>query len=210
MRSYKMATYILFTAYPWTLQKRRFKGQLSPYSPSVLIRLCCQLWVVVLLVSIIAVPIILLLQKFGLNRPVPLPHIVIGVVLAILIVVGAVVLIRHITNRSSSPSGLIRNTMQDALLKLHEGADLKHIIVRCYYEMGQVLMKERGITRNKDMTPREFESVLCNSGLPNEPLFQLTRLFEEIRYGNKVSDELKKRDAIRCLTAIIKACETEP
>ena len=58
----KMATYILFTAYPWTLQKRRFKGQLSPYSPSVLIRWCCQLWVVVLLVSIIAVPIILLLM----------------------------------------------------------------------------------------------------------------------------------------------------
>ena len=129
---------------------------------------------------------------------------------AILIVAGAVVLIRHITNRSSSPSGLIRNTMQDALLKLHEGADLKHIIVRCYYEMGQVLMKERGITRNRDMTPREFESVLCNSGLPNEPLFQLTRLFEEIRYGNRASGELEKRDAIRCLTAIIKACETEP
>jgi len=129
---------------------------------------------------------------------------------AILIVAGAVVLIRHITNRSSSPSGLIRNTMQDALLKLHEGADLKQIIVRCYYEMGQVLMKKRGISRNRDMTPREFESVLCNSGLPKEPLFQLTRLFEEIRYGNRASSELEKEDAIRCLTAIIKACETKP
>jgi len=129
---------------------------------------------------------------------------------AILIVAGVVVLIRHFINRRSSSSALIRNTMQDALLKLHEGADLKQIIVRCYYEMGQVLMKERGISRNRDMTPREFENVLCNFGLPNEPLFQLTRLFEEIRYGNRASSELEKREAIRCLTAIIKACETEP
>ena len=35
----------------------------------------------------VLLPIILLLQKFGLDRPMPLPHIVIGVVLAILIVV---------------------------------------------------------------------------------------------------------------------------
>jgi hypothetical protein len=100
--------------------------------------------------------------------------------------------------------------MQESLLKIHEGADLKDIIVRCYYEMEQALMKERGITRNRDMTPREFESILCNSGLPIEPLFQLTSLFEEIRYGNRAPGELEKRDAIRCLTAIIKACETKP
>jgi len=144
-----------------------------------------------------------------INSPPRWLTLTVSTVLAILVVTAAVFLIQYIINRSSSPSGLLRNTMQDALLKLQEGADLKHIVVRCYYEMGQVLMKERGITRNKDMTPREFEYALRHSGLPNEPLFQLTRLFEEIRYGNKASGELENRDAIKCLTAIIKACETE-
>ncbi len=87
---------------------------------------------------------------------------------------------------------------------------MKHIVVRCYHEMGQVVMRERGIIRNIDMTPREFENALRKSSLPSEPLFQLTRLFEEIRYGNRASSELEKKDAIRCLTAIINACETRP
>lgn len=63
----KMATYILFTAYPWTLQKRRFKDQLSPYSPSGLIKLCSQLWVFALLFSLLSVPIILIFM-FTLPR----------------------------------------------------------------------------------------------------------------------------------------------
>jgi hypothetical protein len=71
-------------------------------------------------------------------------------------------------------------------------------------------MKKRGITRTKDMTPREFERSLLPSSLPHEALYQLTRLFEEIRYGNKAPGEKESRNAVRCLRAIIKACETEP
>lgn len=103
----------------------------------------------------------------------------------------------------------MRNTAQDALEALRGGADLKDTVVHCYREMGQVLMKKRGITRTKDMTPREFENSLQHSFLPHESLYQLTRLFEEIRYGNKAPGEKESRNAVRCLTAIIKACETE-
>jgi len=71
-----------------------------------------------------------------------------------------------------------------------------------------VLMKKRGIARTKDMTPREFEKSLRPTRLPHEALYQLTRLFEEIRYGNKAPGEKENRNAIKCLRAIIKACET--
>lgn len=128
---------------------------------------------------------------------------------AMILVFAAFFLVQRFFTRRSSSSDPLRNTIQDALQELQEGADLKDTVVRCYNEMGRVLMKKRGITRREDMTPREFESSLRYSGLPNESLFELTRLFEEIRYGNKAPGERENNNAIRCLEAIIKACETE-
>jgi hypothetical protein len=39
-------TYILFTAFPWTVHKRRFKGHESPYTPGRPMKLSCQIWVI--------------------------------------------------------------------------------------------------------------------------------------------------------------------
>jgi hypothetical protein len=128
---------------------------------------------------------------------------------ALLIVIAAFFLVRRFFTHRSPPTGPMRNAAQDAIEALRGGADLKDTVVHCYREMGQVLMKKRGITRTKDMTPREFERSLLPSSLPHEALYQLTRLFEEIRYGNKAPGEKESRNAVRCLTAIIKACETE-
>ncbi len=128
---------------------------------------------------------------------------------ALLIVIATFFLVRRFFTHRSPPTGPMRNAAQDAIEALRGGADLKDTVVHCYLEMGQVLMKKRGITRTKDMTPREFERSLLPSSLPHESLYQLTRLFEEIRYGNKAPGEKESRNAVRCLTAIIKACETE-
>lgn len=54
----KYATYIIYTAYPWTLHQRRFKGQVSPYSPGKLLKSSCQAWVVLMLTSILLFPVL--------------------------------------------------------------------------------------------------------------------------------------------------------
>lgn len=129
--------------------------------------------------------------------------------IALLIVIAVFFLVRRLFSHRSLPADPIRNAAQNALETLREGADLKDTVVHCYREMGQVLIKKRGITRTIDMTPREFEKSLLHTSLPHEALYQLTRLFEEIRYGNKTPGQKENRRAIRCLRAIIKACETE-
>lgn len=135
--------------------------------------------------------------------------VIISTGIALLIVITIFFLLQRFFIRRSPPTDPMRLAAQDAIEALQGGADLKDTVVHCYREMGQVLMKKRGITRTKDMTPREFEKSLLPTRLPHEALHQLTRLFEEIRYGNKALGQKENQNAIRCLKAIIKACETE-
>jgi hypothetical protein len=99
---------------------------------------------------------------------------------------------------------------QEAIDALRAGADPKDTVLRCYLEMSRVLRKQRGITRNQAMTPREFEASLADAGLPNEQIQQLTRLFETVRYGAKVTGRDEGRQATDCLTAIVQACKSAP
>ena len=95
---------------------------------------------------------------------------------------------------------------QEALEVLQAGGDLRDSVLRCYFEMNRVLREQRGITRPEPTTPREFEKQLEQAGLPGEHVRRLTRLFEDVRYGAKVSGEHEERQAIACLTAIVEHC----
>jgi hypothetical protein len=97
---------------------------------------------------------------------------------------------------------------EDALQAIQGGADLKNTVVRCYFEMSQVVNKERGLQRKREMTAREFENYLEKAGLPDGPVRQLTRLFEDVRYGTKSPGDREERQAIASLTAIVKACRS--
>lgn len=94
---------------------------------------------------------------------------------------------------------------QAALDQLRGGADLKDVVIRCYQEMSQVLQEQRGIQRQETMTPREFERQLVAAGLPAEPVAQLTRLFERVRYGSQSPGQEAEEAAVACLTAITQA-----
>jgi hypothetical protein len=85
------------------------------------------------------------------------------------------------------------------------GGNLKNTIMRCYYEMSQVINEQRGIRRDRSMTPREFEIYLESNGLPGEPVRQLTHLFEDVRYGDLAVGEKEEQQAQSSLTAIIEA-----
>lgn len=111
--------------------------------------------------------------------------------------------------RAEQPLKRIAIEAQTALDALQSGGDLKNIVIRCYFEMSRVIREQRGIQRDKDMTPREFEMELERRGLPREPVQKLTRVFEEVRYGTKEPGEREKFLATISLSEIVEACRSE-
>jgi hypothetical protein len=112
--------------------------------------------------------------------------------------------------RQATPLEQLAEKAEWALGALEAGADLEDTIMRCYFEMGEILKRERGIVRQEAMTPREFERGLRGSGLPQEAVAQLTRLFEEVRYGTGIPREQEERQAMTCLATIAEACRSAP
>lgn len=110
------------------------------------------------------------------------------------------------TRRPENSLAQLAQEVQQALDALHAGADLQDVVLRCYFEMSRVLQEQRGLRREEAMTPREFEQSLARAGLPAEQVRQLTRLFEDVRYGAHSASHREERQADDCLTAIVAAC----
>jgi hypothetical protein len=98
---------------------------------------------------------------------------------------------------------------QSAVDALRSGAPLYDVVIRCYHDMSRVLSERRGIERAEAMTPAEFEGHLLRLGMPQEPVSNLTRLFEEVRYGTKEPGPAEGERALASLTAIVQACEVD-
>jgi hypothetical protein len=110
---------------------------------------------------------------------------------------------RRFPRLAESPLEQLALEAHYALEELRAGSDLKDTIKGCYREMSRILSEQQGLQRSKAMTPREFEQYLSQSGLRDEHIRQLTRLFEGVRYGAKAPEEREEREAIACLTAIV-------
>ncbi|MFC1975666.1 DUF4129 domain-containing protein [Chloroflexota bacterium] len=105
--------------------------------------------------------------------------------------------------RQVDPAVLLAQEARQAVKTLEAGSDLKDTVTRCYRDMSRVLHQQRGITRQKAMTPREFEMHLANIGFHDDHIQRLTRLFESVRYGANTVSERDKREAMDCLNAIV-------
>lgn len=116
---------------------------------------------------------------------------------------------RQLTNPTSQRQELALE-VQQAIDLLEAGANLRDVVVECYARMTRVLSETRGIERWAAMTPREFERRLRRAGLPNQPVHQLTQLFERARYGAKTAGPEEERRALDSLRAIVRACEASP
>lgn len=97
---------------------------------------------------------------------------------------------------------------QDAIDAIEGGADLKDTVTQCYFEMMQALEEQRGIKRQRAMTPREFEAELEKLGVPTTQVRRLTRLFEAVRYGDKHLGAEEERQAVISLTSIVRFCRS--
>ena len=127
-----------------------------------------------------------------------------------LVVVGAVFTIwRRWKNQQQlqEPLSQVQREAQAALEAIYAGGDLRETILRCYVQMVEALKQYRGISREYDMTPHEFELYLEKRGLPREPVRQLTQLFEQVRYGAAQPGRQEERMAINSLSAIINAIQ---
>ena len=125
-----------------------------------------------------------------------------------LILAAFLFLLRRLRRRPE-PLEEVAREAQKAIAQISNGADLKEEVVRCYFEMTQVLGRRRGLKRERAMTTREFETYLQDEGLPDIYIRRLTRLFEKVRYGVKNPGEPENWEAVACLGAIVEACRSE-
>jgi hypothetical protein len=124
----------------------------------------------------------------------------VGVILAAAMVgLGAWILLRP--ERRTGADRLILPA-ELALQALRQGVDLRNVILRCYWDMEQVLKEEQGIEKERGMTVREFENFLTERGWPPAPVHQLTRLFETVRYSQGETSADEERLAAAALTDI--------
>ncbi len=131
--------------------------------------------------------------------------VVMAVVLTGIILVTLYALWRR--NRVTKDDALekLAREAQDALDTIQAGGNLKNAVIRCYVEMSRVISEKRNIQRGVTMTTREFEEHLFRAGLPQAPIQQLTRLFEDARYGDRDPGPAEEQRAVACLSAIVSA-----
>jgi hypothetical protein len=106
-------------------------------------------------------------------------------------------------SRQSSPIDLVGLEAEKAWQALKTGLDLKDVIINCYQQMSLALEQEQGIERKDFMTTGEFENLLEAAGVPHDPIHQLTRLFDAVRYGNWKPNPVDEQKAIESLEAIM-------
>jgi hypothetical protein len=119
------------------------------------------------------------------------------------ILMGFVWFIMRLLRRRETDLELLVEGAKGALEELSAGADLQDTVIRCYYQMSQLMSAKRGLKRNQAMTPREFEQRLQEAGLKIRHVHRLTRLFELVRYGGRVPSTRDEREAVDCLAVIV-------
>jgi hypothetical protein len=121
-----------------------------------------------------------------------------------LFVISVLVLVWIFTSsHQASPMDLVGLEAEKARRALKTGGHLKDVIIHCYIQMSLALKQEQGIERKDFMTTGEFENLLETAGVPHEPIHQLTRLFDAVRYGNWQPNPVDEQMAIQCLEAIM-------
>jgi hypothetical protein len=94
-----------------------------------------------------------------------------------------------------------------AMHSLLSGNDLRHDIMACYQSMSESLCEHQGLAREQAMTVREFEDYLENSGVPAQPVQQLSSIFESVRYSDTLPSGMEKQICLDSLQAIIQYCQ---
>ncbi|MBA3073127.1 MAG: DUF4129 domain-containing protein [Anaerolineae bacterium] len=128
-------------------------------------------------------------------------HRLIGIVILI-IIVWLIIYILVYRKKKNKNNNSLADEAENAIKAIEEGRSIENVIVYCYMRMSEIIIENRGIERESYITPREFETQLVTEGIPLFPVQQLTKLFEEIRYGKKILDHQAKLLALDSLREI--------
>lgn len=131
----------------------------------------------------------------------------IGLLIA-LIIVAIVNTIRRNRIEETTPLDQLASRAEEAIAEIEAGGDLQDTILRCYAEMNRVVRAKRGIQRDRTVTAREFVDYLLKANLPSEPIYTLTRLFEQARYSTEQHSAEDQQTAVASLQAIANACRS--
>ncbi len=128
-----------------------------------------------------------------------------AIVLTVIILAVLYILWRRAHLPKDSTMIELAREAQDALEAIQAGGSVKNAVIRCYVEMSRVVSEKRNLYRGVTMTSHEFEEHLIRAGLPKTPIHQLTRLFEDARYGDQEPGPAEEQGAVACLSAIVAA-----
>jgi len=82
--------------------------------------------------------------------------------------------------------------------RLEADSDLENAIYRAWREMADAL----DVTHPRTTTPEEFAEVAIDAGMSDEDVRELTRVFEEVRYGDRQPTPERERRAQEALQRI--------
>ncbi len=127
-----------------------------------------------------------------------------GLLLVSLIIVAIVrTMISKKPEKVESQTEELMKKIDAAMKDLKKGGEVQEIIIRCYRQMCRILSKGGKMSGDESMTPREFErAVVIQTGINEEPVSELTSLFEEARYSTHPIDNSKRKKALRALRQV--------
>jgi hypothetical protein len=151
-------------------------------------------------------------QDFGtiptFTPPVIPPWLTYAVGLLIFLILGGIgYLVWHFLRPPQRELRNLARITRSALDDLSAGRDWEDTVIQCYARMSAAVSRQRGLSRQRAMTPNEFALHLVQAGLPADPVRRLTRLFERARYGGRQSSTDEANEAIACLSSIVQAVE---
>lgn len=112
----------------------------------------------------------------------------------------------HHRSQRSAALGSIGEIARKSLADLAGGHQWGDVVTQAYARMNEAVRVTRGLQRESSSTPREFAARLVRTGLPISSVDELTRLFEAVRYGGRLSDDAAALRAAACLESILQAC----
>jgi len=115
---------------------------------------------------------------------------------SILVVIFFFIRQKKLSEQSNETKEDISSTADRAINELHEGEDVRDIIIRNYQKMLIILEKE-GIKQEISFTPRELEKMaLVRLPLTESTIDEMTSLFEEAKYSDHPLGEKERSQAI--------------
>ncbi len=117
----------------------------------------------------------------------------------------------RLVRRATSPkpptfSDELREISAQAVNDLRAGVSVEQVVIRCWAQMADILAPRAGGVAPA-VTPRELAHLLASRGVRHDSVAELTRLFEEVRYGAR-ADEARRERALAALAAIEEAYGT--